>query len=233
MLFFIVNPLDGAYNIIGRTCAFGRGGLEDHGVKDCNLQEDGNGYCYCNTDNCNVIPKSKIMLCYNFLALLLLVLVLTNNASRITCYHCDGEQCNDDQDNFGIEVTCPIGVKRCVVTGNQWNDRFYRSCEWELHAENSDSFGDEQGYCLTMDDPNISHMCTCSTDKCNTGFHGPKCHVYKASNCGTKGPRIMGLDDESEPSVMNCLTGTNYCGSSQIGELHSNQYFNNIIDNSL
>ena len=233
MLFFSVNSLDGAYNIIGRTCAFGRGGLEDHGVKDCHLQEDGNGYCYCNTDNCNVIPKSKSMLCYNFLALLLLVLVLTNNASRITCYHCDGEQCNDDQDNFGIEVTCPIGVKRCVVTGNQWNDRFYRSCEWELHAENSDSFGDEQGYCLTMDDPHISHMCTCSTDKCNTGFHGPKCHVYKASNCGTKGPRIMGLDDESEPSVMNCLTGTKYCGSSQIGELHSNQYFNNIIDNSL
>ena len=60
-----------------------------------------------------------------------------------------------------------------------------------------------------------------STDKCNTGFQGPKCHVYKASNCGPLGPRIMGLDDESEPSVMNCLTGTKYCRLSEIGQLHS------------
>ena len=88
--------------------------------------------------------------------------VLTNNASRITCYHCHNDQCNDDQDNFGFEVTCPIGVKRCLVTSNQWNDRFYRSCEWKLHAENMDSIGDEQGYCLPMDDdPNVM---TCQSD---------------------------------------------------------------------
>ena len=31
----------------------------------------------------------------------------------------------------------------------------------------------------------------------------------------------MGLDDESEPSVMNCLTGTKYCGSSEIGKIIS------------
>ena len=170
-----------------------------------------------------MIPKSKFIVeLFNLLTHFFTFVVLTNNASRITCYHCHDDQCNDDQDNFGLEVTCPIGVKRCLVTSNQWNDRFYRSCEWKLYPENMDSIGDEQGYCLTMDDdPNVSQICTCSTDKCNTGFHGPKCHVYKASNCGPLGPRIVGLDEESEPSVMNCLTGTKYCGSSEIGQLHS------------
>ena len=105
------------------------------------------------------------------------------------------------------------------MAANQWNDRYYRSCEWKLHVENMDQLGDEQGYCTTIaDNLDMDKMCTCSLDKCNTGFNGPKCHVYKASNCGPLGPRVVGLDDESEPSVMNCLTGTKYCGSSEIGK---------------
>ena len=73
------------------------------------------------------------------------------------------------------------------------------------------------GYCLVTENPESMHICTCSTEKCNTGFHGPKCHVYKTSNCGGHGGHVSGLDESAGPSVMRCLTGTKYCASATIG----------------
>ena len=103
-----------------------------------------------------------------------------------------------------------------MVSGNRWHDRFYRSCEWEFKDQSMDQVGAD-GYCLATGNPESMHICTCSTEKCNTGFHGPKCHVYKTSNCGGHGGHVSGLDESAEPSVMHCLTGTKYCASATIG----------------
>ena len=52
---------DGGYDIIGRSCAYGRGGSkESRGHHDCNLNGDGSGSCYCNSDNCNAQASSKL-----------------------------------------------------------------------------------------------------------------------------------------------------------------------------
>ena len=151
------------------------------------------------------VPKFKL----NFL------IVLQNDASRIKCWHCIGSECREDQNNYGSEITCPIGVTRCMVKGNRWSDKFHRSCEWEFKDPSMDQIGLD-GYCAVTENAENMHICTCSTEKCNTGFHGPKCHIYKTSNCGSHGS-IMGLDESAGPSVMPCLTGTKYCADITVG----------------
>ena len=99
--------------------------------------------------------------------------VLESDASRLKCHYCaDGDCLHDDKAgaNFGKEIICPKGVTKCVVTGNKWNDRFYRSCEWQLKDSTMDQLGDDKGWCTTTKDE--TRMCACSTDNCNTGFHG-------------------------------------------------------------
>ena len=98
-------------------------------------------------------------------------LVLKADASRIKCHHCADADCRSDESNFGTEITCPIGVKRCMVVGNRWHDMFYRSCEWQIKDESMDQVGSE-GYCAVTGDEKSMHVCTCSTEKCNTGFNG-------------------------------------------------------------
>jgi len=200
---------DGGYDIIGRSCAYGRGGSkESRGYHDCNLNGDGSGSCYCNSDNCNAQAS-----------------ILQNDASRIKCWHCIGSECREDQNNYGSEITCPIGVTRCMVKGNRWSDKFHRSCEWEFKDPSMDQIGLD-GYCAVTENAENMHICTCSTEKCNTGFHGPKCHIYKTSNCGSHGS-IMGLDESTGPSVMPCLTGTKYCADITVdyhGICHESYY---------
>lgn len=193
--------LDGKYEITQRSCAYGRSNKVDNGPHDCSLNsENGNGQCYCNTDKCNVQPK-----------------ILESDASRIKCHFCvDGDCLHSDTANFGTEITCPIGVKSCIVTGNKWNDVFYRTCEWKIKDETMDQVGDHKGWCVTTDNPDLMYMCACSSNNCNTGFQGPKCHQYKISNCGGHGTSISGLDENAGPGVTKCLTGTKYCAYSHI-----------------
>ena len=55
--------VDGSYDIIGRSCAYGRGGnKESRGHQDCQLNGDGSGSCYCDSDDCNVQASSKFEL---------------------------------------------------------------------------------------------------------------------------------------------------------------------------
>ena len=58
-----------------------------------------------------------------------------------------------------------------MVVGNRWHDMFYRSCEWQIKDESMDQVGSE-GYCAVTGEEKSMHVCTCSTDKCNTGFNG-------------------------------------------------------------
>ena len=99
--------------------------------------------------------------------------VLEADASRLKCHYCAYGDClHDDKAgaNMGSEIVCPKGVTKCVVTGNKWNDKFYRSCEWELKDDTMDELGDNKGWCTTTGDG--TRMCACSEDNCNTGFHG-------------------------------------------------------------
>ena len=84
----------------------------------------------------------------------------------------DGDCLHTDTANFGTEITCPIGVKSCIVTGNKWNDVFYRTCEWKIKDETMDQVGDHKGWCVTTDNPDLMYMCACSSNNCNTGFQG-------------------------------------------------------------
>ena len=66
-----VDSNDGHYDIIERSCAYGRNNKVENGPHDCSLNgDDGGGKCYCNTDNCNSQAKSKTNLYFSLVNML-------------------------------------------------------------------------------------------------------------------------------------------------------------------
>ena len=71
-----------------------------------------------------------------------------------------------DSTKLGVETTCPLGVRYCVINSKNDGTRFERGCDSTLYdADNLDDADLGLGGCT-------STGCRCKGDNCNTGFHG-------------------------------------------------------------
>lgn len=102
-----------------------------------------------------------------------------------------------DATKLGVETTCPLGVRYCVIIAQNSHTKFTRGCDSILYdANNLDDADLGLGLCS-------ANTCSCKTDKCNTGFQGVTCHNYELNTCQD--------DIISTTGVVNCLTGTETC----------------------
>ena len=76
-----------------------------------------------------------------------------------------------EMDELGVEITCPIGVKHCMVMAESGHTDIERSCNWRLpsHIDIIEELGDYESGCMGSGN---YETCYCPWDKCNTGFHG-------------------------------------------------------------
>jgi len=156
----------------------------------CNLESYGSkGTCWYKGDRTNVNTPS---------------ILNPNSEDRIKCYWCTTGDCTK-QDTastnnlLGVETTCPLGVRYCVINSNDVHTSFTRGCDNKLYdANNLDDADLGLGGCT-------STGCRCKTNNCNSGFQGVKCHRYTLDTCS--GGNII----DNDPEVIQCLTGTETC----------------------
>jgi len=155
----------------------------------CELNQYGGGACYYKGDKTNSITPS---------------IISSTSDERIKCYWCNTGDCTK-QDTastnnlLGVETTCPLGVRYCVINSNDVHTSFTRGCDNKLYdANNLDDADLGLGDCT-------STGCRCKTNNCNSGFQGVKCHRYTLDTCS--GGNII----DNDPEVIQCLTGTETC----------------------
>jgi len=190
---------DGSTIITGKGCSYVSFWNSDKDDNErCELDAiDGNSYynagtCYCKSDNCNDPQPS----------------ILENDDDRLKCYHCpyasNALACakqDRDYNLFGPEITCPKGVRYCKIkeTTQSGEPRFYRGCDTKIYDDlDDDDIYMGLGACG-------GSRCTCGQNKCNTGFHGVKCHSYEVSDCDK-------TDISTGGGTVQCLTGIGTCG---------------------
>jgi len=189
---WIVNN-DGTETVQSKGCSSSRIDY-DEPQEQCSLSDSrgvyDSGTCNCAGDRCNAEKPT----------------ILTSTDKRLKCYHCPYASganklaCSkQDRDwtNLGVEITCPKGVRYCNIK-TEGAESFYRGCDSELY----DDIDDNDGYMGLGKCESSS--CSCGQNKCNTGFHGVKCHSYVHSDCGSSTTIGAG--------TVQCLSGIGSCG---------------------
>ena len=106
--------------------------------------------------------------------------ISSTSDDRIKCYWCTGStlECTKqdiDSTKLGVETSCPLGVRYCVIDSSNSHTRFQRGCDNTLYdADNKDDADVGLGLCS-------ADSCSCKNDRCNSGFQG----MFKTMFCMT------------------------------------------------